>query len=244
MLRVHSYESLGVYDGPGLRLVVFLQGCNFSCLYCANPDTIPIGKGGKLVPYEEILRRALNEKPFFGKKGGITFSGGEPTMQAKELLEMCKILKENNVHICIDSNGGRLDDTTKELFKLVDMVLLDCKEYNNIRHKTITGVENKKTIETAHYLNEIAKPVRLRYVLVPGYSNFKEDVEALCKDFSSFTNIDRVEVLPYHTFGLHKYEELNIEYKLKGVEEPSYDQIREIMEVFEQYFPNVWTQYE
>ena len=104
MLRIHSFESLGTFDGPGIRLVVFMQGCNFGCLYCANPDTIPIGKGGKLIENAEILRRAVSEKPFFGKRGGITFSGGEPTIQAKELIPLCRELKKEGIHIVLDSN--------------------------------------------------------------------------------------------------------------------------------------------
>ena len=108
MINVHSYESMGTFDGPGLRLVVFLQGCNFRCLYCANPDTIPL-KGGKPTEAEEIVRMALSQKAFFGKKGGITFSGGEPTLQAKALIPLFRRLKEESIHICLDSNGSVLN---------------------------------------------------------------------------------------------------------------------------------------
>lgn len=242
MLRVHSYESLGVYDGPGLRLVVFLQGCNFSCLYCANPDTIKIGAGGMLVPPEEILRKALSQKSFFGRRGGITFSGGEPTVQAKELIPLCKMLHEAGIHICIDTNGSNLNEDTKELFKLVDMVLLDCKEFNADRHKVVTGRDNKTTLETAKYLDSIGKPMRIRYVLVPGYTDFEEDIRQMGEHFKSFSNIDRVEVLPYHTFGVHKYEQLGQTYHLSEVEEPSSERVVEIKALFEEYFPNVWMQ--
>ena len=105
MINVHSYESMGTFDGPGLRLVVFLQGCNFRCLYCANPDTIA-GKGGTPTPPEEIVRMAMSQRPFFGKRGGITFSGGEPTFQAKALVPLVRELKERGIHVCLDSNGG------------------------------------------------------------------------------------------------------------------------------------------
>ena len=241
-IRVHSFESMGTFDGPGLRLVVFLQGCNFKCLYCANPDTIPIGSGGKLIPIEEILRRAISEKPFFGKRGGVTFSGGEPTVQAKELIPLCRILKANGIHICIDTNGSISNDHVRELISLVDMVLLDCKEFDPIRHKAITQRENTQVLKTAEYLASIGKPVRLRYVLVPGYTDFTEDLEAWGAHFSQYKNIDRVEVLPYHTYGKHKYESMGSEYLLEAVREPSPEEIDSAKAILSKYFDNVWSQ--
>ena len=124
MLKVHSYESMGTYDGPGLRLVVFLQGCPFRCLYCANPDTISFD-GGKQTEIEEIVRMAVSQKPFFGRRGGITFSGGEPTMQAKELLPLFARLKEEGIHVCLDTNGGAWNPDIEDLIGQTDLVLLD-----------------------------------------------------------------------------------------------------------------------
>ena len=134
MIKVHSYESMGTYDGPGLRLVVFLQGCPFRCLYCANPDTISFD-GGKPTEIEDIVRMAVNQKPFFGKKGGVTFSGGEPTSQAKELLPLVKRLHEEGINVCIDTNGGVWNPAVEELLKMTDLVLLDCKQFNDSRHE-------------------------------------------------------------------------------------------------------------
>ena len=125
---------MGTFDGPGLRLVVFLQGCNFRCLYCANPDTIA-GKGGTPTPPEEIIRMAMSQRPFFGKRGGITFSGGEPTFQAKALVPLVRELKEKGIHVCIDSNGGLWNEDVEKLFQLTDLVLLDIKEFNPARRK-------------------------------------------------------------------------------------------------------------
>ena len=241
-IRVHSFESMGTFDGPGLRLVVFLQGCNFKCLYCANPDTIPIGSGGKLVPAEEILRRAISEKPFFGKRGGVTFSGGEPTVQAKELIPLCRMLKENGIHICIDTNGSISNDHVRELFSIVDMVLLDCKEFDPVRHRTITQRENTQVLKTAEYLASIDKPIRLRYVLVPGYTDFAEDLEAWGTHFSQYKNIDRVEVLPYHTYGKHKYESMGADYYLTEVKEPTPQEVNAAKSILSKYFDNVWSQ--
>ncbi|MCM1199365.1 MAG: 4Fe-4S cluster-binding domain-containing protein, partial [Clostridium sp.] len=145
MINVHSYESMGTYDGPGLRLVVFLQGCPFRCLYCANPDTIPF-EGGKPTEAEEILKKAVSQKPFFGRRGGITFSGGEPTVQAEALIPLCKELKENGIHICIDTNGGVWNPAVEELLGLVDLTLLDVKQFNQERHKALTGRGNSRTL--------------------------------------------------------------------------------------------------
>ena len=239
MLRVHSYESLGTYDGPGIRLVVFLQGCNFRCLYCANPDTITCD-GGTLTDPEEILQKAVSEKPFFGKKGGITFSGGEPSMQAKEMLPLFKRLKENEIHICVDTNGGILTDEVKELFSLSDLVLLDIKEFNPARHLSLTKRENQQTIRTAEWLEENHIPVWLRYVLVPGYSDFEEDIIALCERFKSYQMIQRIEILPYHTLGIHKYESLGMPYLLNDVKQNTPEQLENAKDVFLRYFPVVY----
>jgi len=241
MLKIHSYESMGTYDGPGLRLVVFLQGCRFRCLYCANPDTIP-ETGGILTDPEEILRMAMSQKPFFGKKGGVTFSGGEPTLQAEALLPLCKRLKEEGIHICLDTNGNNFNDHTKALYQYIDMALLDVKEINPERHRMLTSHSNEQTLMTAAWLEETGKPMRLRYVLVPGYSDFEEDLHAFGEHFQNYQYIDRVEILPYHTYGVHKYESLNEPYPLAGVNENSVEQVAKATEIFKLYFRNVWTQ--
>ncbi|BEG99097.1 pyruvate formate-lyase-activating protein [Bacteroides sedimenti] len=239
MIKVHSYESMGTYDGPGLRLVVFLQGCNFRCLYCANPDTIP-SKGGKLTEPEEIVRMALSQKTFFGKKGGVTFSGGEPTLQAKELIPLFRRLKEEGIHICLDTNGGIMNDEVKELLSLTDLVLLDIKEFNPEHHKILTERSNAQTLSTAAYLEETKKPMWIRYVLVPEYSDFQEDIIALCEHFESYSMIQRIEILPYHTLGKHKYEVLKKPYQLEHVKENTPEQLEHAKELFSRYFPEVY----
>ncbi|MCA1744122.1 MAG: 4Fe-4S cluster-binding domain-containing protein [Bacteroidales bacterium] len=140
MLNVHSIESLGTYDGPGIRLVIFLQGCNFKCLYCANPDTIAY-EGGKSYAVEDLVQMAERQRPFFGKKGGVTVSGGEPLMQAKGLIELFSQLKQRGFSTCIDTNGGILTSTTKALMAHTDLVLLDVKHIDNAQHKKLTGGE-------------------------------------------------------------------------------------------------------
>lgn len=240
MIRVHSYESLGTYDGPGIRLVVFLQGCNFRCLYCANPDTIDAKGESKETSSEEILRMAVSQKPFFGKKGGITFSGGEPTFQAKSLVPLFRLLKEAGIHICVDTNGGIWNSDVEELFSLADLVLLDVKEFNNERHRLLTSRGNEQTLKTAAWLEAHGKPFWLRYVAVQGYSAFSEDIEALGNHFKDYRMIERVEILPYHTLGVHKYEAMGMTYRLTNVPVNTPQQLDEIKQLFSKYFKTVY----
>lgn len=238
MIKVHSYESMGTFDGPGLRLVVFLQGCPFRCLYCANPDTIDI-KGGTPTPADEILRMAISQKAFFGKKGGITFSGGEPTLQAEALIPLFKSLKANSIHICLDTNGGIWNEKVRELLGLTDLVLLDIKEFNPERHRALTGHSNEQTLRTAAWLEQQAHPFWLRYVLVPGYSDFEEDIRNMGAHLGKYRNIQRVEILPYHRLGVHKYEAMGWDYRLKDVAENTPEQLKRAEELFKEYFSTV-----
>lgn len=240
MIKVHSYESMGTFDGPGLRLVVFLQGCNFRCLYCANPDTIDAKGESTETSLDEIVRMAVSQKAFFGKKGGVTFSGGEPTLQAKALIPLFRRLKEQGIHICVDTNGSIWNDDVEELLQLTDLVLLDIKEFNNLRHQHLTERSNEQTIRTATWLEEKGKPFWLRYVLVPGYSSFEEDIRALGEHFKDYQMIQRIEILPYHTLGVHKYEAMGKEYKLKGLKENTPEQLEAARTLFSEYFKTVY----
>lgn len=240
MIRVHSYESLGTYDGPGIRLVVFLQGCNFRCLYCANPDTIDAKGESKETEPEEILRMAVSQKPFYGKKGGVTFSGGEPTFQAGALIPLFKMLKEAGIHICVDTNGGIWNNDVEELLSLADLVLLDVKEFNNDRHRTITARSNEQTLRTAAWLEANGKPFWMRYVLVPGYSDFEEDIRALGEALKGYQHLQRIEILPYHTLGVHKYEAMGQEYKLRDVPQNTPQQLEQAKNIFSEYFSTVY----
>lgn len=238
MIKVHSYESMGTYDGPGLRLVVFLQGCPFRCLYCANPDTIS-GEGGKPTEIEDIVKMAVNQKPFFGRRGGITFSGGEPTVQAKALSPLFDRLHEEGIHICLDTNGGIWNSDVEELLAKTDLVLLDMKQINPERHERLTGRSNEQTLKTAQWLEEHDRPFWLRYVLVPGISDFEEDIRALGEHFRNFRMLQRVEILPYHTLGIHKYESLGQEYMLKETPHNTPEQLERAKLLFGEYFDNV-----
>lgn len=165
---------------------------------------------------------------FFGKRGGVTFSGGEPTFQAKALVPLVRELKEKGIHVCIDSNGGIWNEEVEELFKLTDLVLLDIKEFNPARHQALTGRSNEQTIRTAAWLEENEKPFWLRYVLVPGYSDFEEDIRRLGEALGKYKMVQRVEILPYHTLGVHKYEAMEQEYKLKDVKENTPNNLKKL----------------
>lgn len=238
MLRIHSYESMGTFDGPGIRLVVFLQGCNFRCLYCANPDTIAAGEGTP-TPASEILRMAADQKPFFGRRGGVTFSGGEPTFQAAELVPLVRDLKAAGIHVCLDTNGGIWNPAVEELLSLTDLVLLDVKQADPERHRTLTGRENMQTLRTAAWLEAHGKPFWLRYVLVPGYSDAEADIRLLGERLGGCKSIERVEILPYHTLGAHKYEAMGTTYRLAGVRENTPEELDRAEALFRDYFATV-----
>lgn len=238
MLNVHSIESFGAHEGPGLRLVVFLQKCNFKCLYCHNPDTIEY-KLNKQMPTDQIIKMLEDGKPYYHPKGGITFSGGEPTLQAKDILEVFKIAKNLGYHTCLDSNGSILNDDVKELLKYTDLVLLDVKHIDKNKHFKLTGQYNTGPIKMAKYLSENNVNVWLRYVLVPGYSDDLEDVKNWCKTFANYQNIEKAEILPYHALGRYKYKPLNWEYKLDNVQPPSKELVEQVETIFKEYFNKV-----
>lgn len=228
--HIHSTESFGAADGPGVRFIVFMQGCHMRCRYCHNPDTWKMD-GGDEVTANEILKRALRFKPYWGKDGGITISGGEPLLQIDFVIELFKKAKELGINTCIDTAGNPFTKEEpffskfEELMKYTDLLLLDLKEINPARHKDLTGFDNSNIIEMAKYLSEINKPVWIRHVLVPEHSDFDEDLDALGDFIDTLSNVDRVEILPYHTLGKFKWENLGIPYSLESISPPSAERI-------------------
>lgn len=238
-LLVHSIESFGTHDGPGIRMVIFLQGCKFKCLYCHNPDTIP-AQGGKLHDIDDLIRRAVNMKGYFGKIGGVTTSGGEPLIQSKQLIPLFKRLKEEGIHTNIDTNGRVLNEYTKELLdKYTDLVMLDIKHINPEWHKKLVGMPLDSTLEFAKYREESGKPMWLRYVLIPGWTDQPEYLHQLGQHFKDYKTIEKIEIQPYHKLGEHKWEAMGWEYQLKDVPENSKEQIESARAIFAQYFKEV-----
>ena len=195
--------------------------------------------GGKMTEAAEILRMAVDQKPFFGRRGGVTFSGGEPTFQAAALLPLVRMLKAEGIHVCLDSNGGVWNPAVEELLGEVDLVLLDVKQITPERHRQLTGRENTQTLRTAAWLEEHARPFWLRYVLVPGYSDAEEDIRALGERLGGCRMIERVELLPYHTLGVHKYEAMGLEYRLRDVKENTPEQTDRAAALLREYFATV-----
>lgn len=238
-LRLHSIESFGTHDGPGIRMILFLQGCNFKCLYCHNPDTIPM-HGGSEHEIDELVKRTLNMKSYFGKKGGITISGGEPLNQSEALIPLFQRLKEEGIHTNIDTNGRVLNEATKDLLdNYTDLVMLDVKHIDSEWHKRLTGVDNKTTFAFAKYREESGKPMWIRYVLVPGWSDQPEHLKALGEYFKNYKNIEKLELLPYHKLGNHKWEEMGWEYKLEDTPENTEEQIQAAYNILAPYFKEV-----
>lgn len=233
MGRVHSYESLGTVDGPGVRFVVFMQGCPMRCRYCHNPDTWAMAEGRE-VSAQEVFCEALKYKRYFGKKGGVTVTGGEPLVQIDFLIELFTLLKGAGIGTCIDTSGicFRKDDARYEkLLSLTDLVLLDIKHPDEEEHKKLTGQSGKQPRAFAEYLSEKGVPVWIRYVLVPGITDGEETLLNTRKFLENLRNIEKVEVLPYHTMGAEKYKKLGIPYALEGVLPPDEANIKRAKEI-------------
>lgn len=228
---IHSIESFGSVDGPGIRYIYFLHGCPLRCKFCHNPDTWANAKATMELTPQEALDKALRYKSYWGEDGGITVSGGEPLLQIDFLIELFKLAKKEGVNTCIDTSGGNFTRSEpffskfNELMKYTDLLLVDIKHINSAEHKELTGKPNENILDMAKYLSDINKPVWIRHVLVPGISDKDEYLIELNKFIETLCNVKKVEVLPYHTLGIFKWEELNLEYPLEGVNPPSQDRV-------------------
>lgn len=238
VLKVHSFETFGTHEGPGIRLVVFLQGCHLRCLYCHNPDTWNL-RGGQEVAIEDILRKLEDQRPYFSPRGGLTVSGGEPLIQRKNLFELFRRARAAGFHTALDTNGAILDQDTKKLLEETDLVLLDIKDVRDDHHKKLTGVSNAVPLMFADYLDSIGKRYWVRHVLVPGFTAHPEHYELLGKALKGRAGLERLEILPYHTYGVYKYAELGIPYPLADVAPPSPESVEHARKVLQMYIPDV-----
>ena len=217
MLNVNSFQSLGAVDGPGVRFVVFMQGCNFKCKYCHNPETIPL-KEENLISCDDLISKIERYKNYIFDKGGVTFSGGEPLLQAKELVEVFKKLKEKGYHIALDTNGSILSEDVKTLLKYTDLVLLDMKMPDNELYKEYIGADNKKTLEFFDYLKEQNMKVWIRQVIIKGINTTKNNIEFLRK-LKESKNVEKIELLPFKKLCETKYNDMGIPFLMKDYEE-------------------------
>ena len=224
-------ESFGSVDGPGVRYLFFLQGCRMRCRYCHNPETWEESEGEMTLTPREAYEKAARYRAYWKKKGGITVSGGEPLLQIEFVTELFRIAKEHGVHTALDTSGNPFTlkepflGKFRELIKVTDLFLLDLKQIDETKHKALTGAGNANILAMARYLSEHGARMWIRHVLVPGLTTDEEDLAALGAFISTLSGVDRVEVLPYHSMGIHKWEKLGIPYTLGETPAPSKEQI-------------------
>ena len=224
--KIHSIETLGTVDGPGLRFVLFLQGCHLKCKYCHNRDTWNINDG-TYRSLDDIFTQIMRYKNYIKPTGGVTVSGGEPLLQAPFIIELFKKLKKEGIHTCIDTSGMfGITDTIKELLSLTDLVLLDIKHIDDKSCKALVGHSNKLELEFAEYLDKNNIPVWIRQVIIPGITDKEKDLLSLKYFLSTLSNIKKIELLPYHDIGKTKWEALGLKYELEGVRQANQDDIK------------------
>lgn len=234
--RIHSIETFGTVDGPGVRYVLFFQGCPMRCLYCHNPDTWSYSAGSEYSS-DELISRFLRNREFYST-GGITATGGEPLLQIDFLCELFEKAKEHGIHTCLDTSGILFDkgdsairNKFDRLINVTDLVMLDIKHIEPQKHRIITGFDNKRVLDFAGYLKEKGVKMRIRHVLVPGYTDNEDDLLKLGLYLKSFDNIEKIEVLPYHVLGKPKYENMNIEYPLGDTEPLTPDDAEKALDI-------------
>ena len=242
MGKIHSMESFGTVDGPGVRFVVFFEGCPMRCLYCHNPDTWHL-EDGQEMSAEEILSRMERNRSFY-RTGGITATGGEPMLQIDFLTELFAGAKERGIHTCLDTSGimfpgcGGTSEEERERLKKVerllsvtDLVMLDIKHMDAEEHRKLTGQDNEKILAFARYLDEKQIPVWIRHVVVPGITFQREELEALGRFLATLSNVEKVEILPYHTLGIYKWETLGIPYSLSDIRIPDENDLKRASQI-------------
>lgn len=231
--RIHSIETCGTVDGPGIRFVVFTQGCPLRCLYCHNPDCQDI-HGGSVVTVDEIMAQIEHTKPYL-RSGGVTISGGEPLMQPEFVAEIFRRCRQLGLHTALDTSGYVQIESAECVLSNADLVLLDIKSYSSDLFHKVTGVSIKPTLKFARYLASIKKPTWIRFVLVPGLTDPKENVVGLAEFISTLGNVEKVEVLPFHKMGEYKWKQLVLAYTLGNTEPPTPELVEQVIEIFQSY---------
>lgn len=227
---VHSFHTAAAADGPGVRFAIFLSGCPFRCKYCHNPDTWEM-KRGTLRTVDSLLDEIKKYASFLRMAGGLTITGGEPLAQSEFTYEIfSRVKQEFSLHTALDTQGFLAGTLPDAYFEPIDLILLDIKEMNPERHRALTGKELRPTLDFALRLKRLNKKVWLRYVLVPGLTDFAEDIEALAEFIRPLSNIERVDVLPFHNMALHKWEELQFPYELKNQRSPTQEEVKKVQE--------------
>lgn len=230
--NIHSLESFGTVDGPGIRFVVFLQGCPMRCMFCHNPDTWDVDAPVQYKMSPEELYNEVKKYKNFIKKGGVTISGGEPLMQAEFVAEFFKICQQNGIHTALDTSGAIFNDKARKVLDFTDLVLLDIKTTDDTLHKSYTGCTRDNNHRFLEYLQSIGKPTWIRHVVVPGYTYDERRLKAVADYLSQYSVIQCVDLLPYHTMGKFKYQNLGIKYPLEGVKDLTDEELKRAKEIF------------
>lgn len=222
--RISSFQSLGTVDGPGVRAVVFMQGCPLKCHCCHNPETWDIN-AGNLISGEELFHKIIRCKKYFGAKGGVTFSGGEPLLQSEFLQKFLPILRENSIHIALDTSGCILNDSVKEVLDLCDLVLLDYKYTNAQDYLKYTGMDITKADQFLAYLNETNKPTWIRQVIIPDINDNSDSIKKLSALQQKFPCIEKIELLPFRKLCIEKYSSMSIPFPFENIREANKEDI-------------------
>lgn len=229
--RIHSFESCGTVDGPGIRFVVFMQGCPLRCKYCHNADTWAT-YGGTMYTPEELMTEIIKYKSYMRfSGGGVTFTGGEPLLQSDFLKEIFALCKKQGISIALDTSGFLYSEKTKEVIDMADLVLLDIKNFDPDIYKTVTSVSLEPTLKCLEHLREKNIECWVRYVLVPGLTDNLDAIEKMALYLKEFPNVSRIELLPFHKMGEFKWEELGRTYELKETEPPSKELVNQVKEI-------------
>ncbi len=228
--NVHSIQSLGTVDGPGVRFVVFLQGCNLRCGCCHNPDTWELISGTKYTA-QEIVDKAVRYKEYFGKDGGITLSGGEPLLQTEFAHEVFTLCHDNGINTCLDTSGSILNDDVKKLLSVTDRVLLDIKYTSDEQYRDYAGCSIEKPLEFLNYLNKQKIPTTMRQVIIPTHTDNEENVKKLKDIADKNPCVDKIELLPFRKICQTKYDNMGIEFRFGNLPEPSVDTMNKLNKI-------------
>lgn len=231
--KIHSIESFGTVDGPGIRFVLFLQGCHLKCKYCHNRDTWDMN-GGSYKSLDDIFEKIMRYKNYIYPNGGVTITGGEPLLQVKFLIELFEKLKKEKIHTCIDTSGMvTLTDDIRKLLSLTDLVLLDIKHIDPQKCKDLVGFSNEKELNFAKYLSDNGINMWIRQVLIPGYTDDPIDLKKLKEFINTLKTVQKIEILPYHDMGAYKWKKLRLKYELEGVRPATNDDIEKAQKILE-----------
>lgn len=235
--RINSFQTLGTLDGPGIRFVVFMQGCNLKCSYCHNPETWDKNKGIKMSA-REVFEKMLKYAPYFGERGGITITGGEPLLQAQFLCELLSLCRQKGIHSAVDTNGTILTPYAKKAVSMADLIMIDLKMNTNNLYQKYIGIDINKVLSFIRYVDSLGKDIWIRQVILPSVNDKVDDIRQLLDLLKPLSNIKKVELLPFKKLCLEKYESMGKTFPLAYLPETTEDKIKELEDIIKSEFKN------